>query len=166
MTEICVRRPVDDRSVALLRDVAAVAATHDGHPALGDGVERDLAARGSASAIVLALDGARAVAAMHLSTPDGAGDVTGTLVLAPEARTGTVGRAVVHAACDDVTSRGPARLEYWVFGASGETDLGAEPPVRELYEMRVALPLARPAAEPTWPEGVRVRAFVVPRRRT
>lgn len=158
MTEQHVSRPVDDDALAALRSLDASAAARAGHLALGDGVWRDLAARSPQSAIVTATDAGELVGALHLASPDDTGTVTGSLVVAPEARGGSVEAALVRRALDDLAGRA-RHLEYWVFGDLGDEDHPCGPPIRALDQMRVPLPLG-PAGAPSWPARTHVRTFV------
>jgi mycothiol synthase len=134
----------------------------DGHPALGDAVWLDLEHPGPDSAGFLIDDRAYA----HIARNDnGAPDHwTLGLALGAAARTDGTRRALVAAALDHVATRRGGRVTLWVLGAGtdDDTDLAAAAfhPARDLYEMRVALPVTR---EPKWPAGVTVRPFEVGR---
>ncbi len=153
-------RPVDDAAVEALRALAASAETDAGHPVLGDGVWRDLAAPSSDSAIVLASDGTSIVGALHLAAPDDDHTVTGSLVLARATRGGTVEAALVRTALADLAGRGIARLEYWIFGECGDATHPCGAPWRELHQMRVDLPLTGTDGAPRWQDATTVRPFI------
>ena len=134
--------------------LAAAARSIDGHDALGDAIWRDLEAPGADSVgfliderayIHVARAGSHWVAGM-IRMPDARDRVTTTMLL---------DGAVAH-----VRAHGGGHLECWVFAATagdaaafGRAGLVA---TRELFEMRVALPLAE---APVWPPGVTVRSF-------
>jgi mycothiol synthase len=130
----------------------------DGHPALGDAVWRDLERPGPDSAGFLAGDDAYA----HIARADNEDDHSWVLGLAigPNSdRNGTRG-ALVHAAAQHARAHGGGCMSLWILGADEEADtelaavgMAAD---RELYEMRVALPLG---PEPQWPAGISVRTF-------
>jgi mycothiol synthase len=134
----------------------------DGHPALGDAVWLDLEHPGPDSAGFLVDDRAYA----HVARNDNGARANWTLGLAlgAAARTGGARHALVAAALRHVAARRGGRVTLWVLGAQpdDDTDLAAAgfQPARELYEMRVALPLSR---EPKWPAGVTVRPFEIGR---
>lgn len=159
MTEQQIHRPVDDDTLAALRDFTASVASTLGHPAVGDGMWRDLAATSADSAIVTATDDDALVGVLHLGAPDVDGVVTGSLVVAPSAHGRSIESGLVQSALDDLETRDAARLEVWVFGDAGDVDSGSTPPVRALHEMRVAIPLTGADAAPAWPAGTRVRPF-------
>jgi mycothiol synthase len=147
---------VEARVARIDHDVRAV----DGHGALGDAVWLDLEHPGTDSAGFLIGDRAYA----HVARSDNAIADQWSLGLsvAPDARRDGTRRALVTAAVRHVAGHGGGRIVLWVLGATAddETDLTAAglQPVRELYEMRVVLPLGVP---PRWPEGVGVRRFEV-----
>jgi len=130
----------------------------DGHPALGDAVWLDLEHPGTDSAGFLVDDRAYAhVARNDNGTPD---HWTLGLALSAPARAGGTRGALVAAALRHVATKGGGRLTSWVLGVrpDDDADLAATglQPARDLYEMRVALPLPR---KPKWPAGVTVRPF-------
>jgi mycothiol synthase len=137
----------------------------DGHPALGDAVWLDLTSPGPDSAGFLAGGAAYA----HIARSDNAASQHWALgvALAPEARADGTRVALVAAAIGYVAAHGGGRIVSWVLGADAAVDaelaqLGLQP-ARDLYEMRVALPIAR---EPKWPAGIEVRTFEVGRDET
>jgi mycothiol synthase len=129
-----------------------------GHPALGDAVWRDLERPGSDSAGFLAGDWAYA----HIARADNEDDhdwVLGLAIGPHEHRNGTRG-ALVRAAARYSQAHGGGGVSLWVLGADADADaelaqagMRAD---RELYEMRVPLPLG---LEARWPPGVDVRTF-------
>jgi mycothiol synthase len=156
-----VHRPITADDVALLRRLADDAEAADGHPALAEGVWRDLAHPTDASALVVARVDGRPAGALHVAPAENEpAQRTGAVVLAPDHRTmdvltGLLDRAARSDVCGDAD-----RLVVWMLGADDTTDavlwqVGATR-ARELFQMRVALPIAE---DPVWPEGVRVRTF-------
>jgi len=138
--------------------IDAAAGAADGHPALGDAVWLDLEHPGPDSAALFVDDSAYAhVARGDNSTP--AHWVLG-VALTPAARTLGIRRTLVDAAARHVAERGGGRLVLWVLGASSTDDAelaaAGMHAARDLYEMRVVLPLER---EPKWPAHTHVRAF-------
>jgi mycothiol synthase len=177
VAEVIPRRfsEVEPRVARIDDDARAV----DGHPALGDAVWLDLEHPTTDSAGFLVDDRAYA----HLSASDNtapsdnaASDNTARndtatprhwtlgVAVAPEARSDGTRRALVAAAVRHVAAHGGGRIVLWVLGARAEDDaeLAAEGlrPARDLYEMRVGLPITW---QPKWPAGVRVRPFEVGR---
>jgi mycothiol synthase len=144
----------------------------DGHPALGDAVWLDLEHPGADSAGFLADDAGYA----HIARSDnavngavnGAGNGAGHWSLGaaviPEARTRGVRGALVAAAITHVAARGGGLVTLWVLGATADDDAeltaAGMHPARDLYEMRVPLPLG---LEPKFASGVRVRPFEIGR---
>ena len=153
------RHPVAPGDVAIVRALAADAEASDGHPPLGDGVWRDLQAPDANTTLFVAVDGDEPVGALH--TMRGAdGSVTAAVVVHPEHREVGVASALLDAATDVLTSQGARHVTLWAFGADDRSDAFAAAagftPERELWQMRVALPLAE---APKWPAGVTVRPF-------
>jgi mycothiol synthase len=155
-------------------DEAARAA--DGHPALGDAVWIDLEHPGPDSAAFVADESGYAhVARADNTAPSTTGTATDSaaphwwlgVAVAPEARTSGVRARLVEAAVRHVATHGGGRLVFWVLGAGPADDAELAPvglhPARDLYEMRVALPLAETAK---FPADVRVRPFEVGRDET
>ncbi|MFO7591758.1 MAG: mycothiol synthase [Acidimicrobiia bacterium] len=159
MTEQQIHRPVDDDTLAALRDFTTSVGSTLGYPAVGDRVWRDHAATPADSAIVTATDDDALVGVLHLGAADADGVVTGSLVVAPSSRGRGVESDLVQVALGDLRGGGCVRLEYWVFGDAGDADSPSGPPVRALHEMRVTIPLTGADAAPAWPEGTRVRPF-------
>jgi mycothiol synthase len=135
----------------------AVGAT-EGHVALGDAVWRDLA-QPHEDSIGLFVDD---VAYAHVARGDNDAPrqwAIGLAVTAPARDTSTL-TALVDAAAAHVARRGGGRMLAWVFDAHRDDDArmaqAGLQPARDLYEMRVALPLAE---SPQWPPGITARDF-------
>jgi mycothiol synthase len=136
-----------------------------GHEALGEAVWIDLDAPGPGSAGFFAYDDDRPVGYVHVARADNeaAGDVDQWavgLVVEPNAiGTGVTG-ALLAAARDHVAANGGGVLVLWRLGPSDGEDTDVRDAgfavARELYQMRVPLPIAE---EPEWPAGVAVRTF-------
>ncbi len=145
------------RAVIAALDDAARAAS--GHEALGDAVWRDLERPHADSAGFL--DEERAYA--HVARSD-AGEHqpawSAGLVEVPGRASGTSTGALLDALERHVAAHGGGHLTCWLAGASAADDTHfAEAGwqlTRELYEMRVGLPLPAPIR---LPEGLTVRAF-------
>jgi len=163
MVDVRVRRPIAPNDVAAVRSLAEIATLADGHPSLGDGIWRDLAHPSPDSALALAFEADEPIGAMHLAPDEGAdadGRVTSAIVVHPDHREAGVARALVDAAAQYLRKSGGKRLVLWAFGADDRADGFARAAGfasdRELWQMRVPLPLAE---APRWPPGVEVRAF-------
>ena len=144
--------------VARVRALDGVVLADTGHGALGDAVWRDLA-RPDPDSLGLLLDD-RAYAHVARSDNFSPRHWAIGLALTPAARTAEIVRAVLDAAARHVATHGGGRMVGWVFDAQPADDelLGAAgfAPARDLYEMRVPLPLAE---TPVWPAGIEVRDF-------
>ncbi len=160
MLDVQVRRPVAPADTSVLQGLAARATAASGHPPLGDTVWRDLEHVAPASAVIIAGDGALAKGAVHVGAPDASGSVIAGIVLDPETDGDVVGTALVEALVADAHLRSVHHLELWVFGADAHTDTmanaGGLAVERELWQMRVPLPLAETVH---WPDGIDVRTF-------
>jgi mycothiol synthase len=158
--DIVVAEHADREAIAAL-DGAVREAT--GHPALGDGVWRDLANPEPDSIGFLARDGDRAVAYLHVARSDTFSPRHWSLGLArePEKRRDEVTSRLLAAAEPHLASRGGGQAVLWIFDPSAADDelLASNhfDRQRDLYQMRVALPVDEKAA---LPDGVEVRAFV------
>ena len=142
-----------------VRALDQAATEADGYPSLNEAVWRDLDHDDPDSAGFL-LDG-RAYA--HVARSDNFAPRHWALgcVVAPEARVDGVARtAVLRAALNHVREHGGGRVVFWLLGAAtaDDTALGelTLEPDRDLYEMRVPLPLDE---TPRWPPSVEVRTF-------
>jgi mycothiol synthase len=141
-------------------DAAALAA--DGHPALGDSVWLDLEHPGADSAGFIVDH----VAYAHVARADNAAPDQWMLglAIAPDARADETRHALVAAAVGHVARHGGGRAVLWLLGANAGDDAELQAagfaPARDLYEMRVHLPVDR---EPKWPANVEVRHFEVGR---
>ncbi len=130
----------------------------DGHPALGDAVWLDLDHPRADSAGYLVGDRAYA----HVARSDTAASANWALgiALSPAARADGTLRVLVSAAARHVGAHGGGRIVLWVLGAGAgdDADIAAAGmrPARDLYEMRVPLPLEE---VPKWPADVHVRTF-------
>jgi mycothiol synthase len=127
-----------------------------GHPAVGDAIWRDLELPRPDSAGFLLGDRAYA----HIARADNDDDHGWVLGLAVGADADGARTALVQAAAQHARANGGGSISLWVLGADAEADtelsaagMRAD---RELYEMRVALPLGR---EAHWRPGITVRTF-------
>jgi mycothiol synthase len=134
------------------------ASSIDRLPSLNESVWRDLDQPQSESAGFLVADTAYA----HVARSDNFAPRHWALgvVVIPEARRDGVRPALIAAAATHVAAHGGGRIILWVLGATDDDDtelasIGMQP-ARDLYEMRVPLPLAE---VPQWPPGIRVRPF-------
>ena len=131
----------------------------DGYPSLNEAVWRDLDHRDPDSAGFL-VDGC---AYAHIARSDNFSPRHWALgcVVAPAACADGIARtAVMRAALNHVREHGGGRVVFWLLGAAAADDaelgkLGFER-ARELYEMRVPLPLAE---TPRWPPTIETRTF-------
>jgi mycothiol synthase len=140
-------------------EAAATGAT--GHASLGEATWRDLDVAPPESAGFL-VDGA---AYAHVARSDNFSPRHWVLGLTVDPAVGDgeardLRGALVDAALAHVRAHGGGRVVHWQLGATGAADpalaqAGFEPD-RELYEMRVPLPVA---ARPSVPEGIEVRTF-------
>ena len=160
MVEVRERDPVAPDDVAAVRALATAAAAADGHPPFGDSVWRDLAEPSTTSRLLIAYDRDTPVAALHLHLRASEQRVTAGLVVDPAHRDGAVARAVLDAGIEHLATTGGRELELWLFGVDDSADALARDAglvvERELWQMRVALPLVE---HPRWPPGLTVRAF-------
>lgn len=138
--------------------IDADACRADGHPALGDAVWLDLEHPGADSAGFLAEGRGYA----HIARCDNASPRRWALglAIAPEARASHLREELVAAAVAHVAAHDGGRIVFWLLGAQPDDDAdlrtsGFEPD-RELYEMRVPLPLG---VDPKWADGITVRPF-------
>jgi mycothiol synthase len=153
--------PADLVTATRLHDDAEAA---DGHASLGDAVWRDLEspiAPGSAG--VLATDDDQPVGFAYVYRSDNVSPThwEAGVVTHPEHRGGAVETALLDRAVDHVHGAGGGLVVLWVFDPDEGADRAAKSAgfrhQRELYQQRVALPLAE---RPSWPAGIEVRPFV------
>lgn len=146
----------------IARDVAAACERRDEHPCFGDAVWRDLETPGVTSrGFVAEHDGATVAYLRAMTRPDDDDDALDLALAAiPEHRDGDAPLLLLDAAIAYSTEINAHHVSLWTFGADIDTDALALAaglaPERELWQMRVPLPLA-PA--PNWPPGIRVRSF-------
>jgi mycothiol synthase len=157
--EIVTAAPSDRPLVATL-DHSIRDAT--GHPALGEAVWRDLADPAPDSAGFLARDAGTALAYVHVARSDTFSPQHWALGMArlPGADAEAATGALLAAAAEHIAARGGGHVILWVFDPSPSDDAflaahGFEPQ-RDLYQMRVALPLDEVAH---FPADVVVRPF-------
>jgi mycothiol synthase len=155
-------RAPDEPSIAWA--IADASERRDEHPAFGDALWRDLEVPGATSRGFVAIDDAAELPVGYLramTRPDDAGALDLALGVRPEHREGEAPRALLDAALAHANEVGAHHASLWVFGADVDSDALAAgvglQPERELWQMRVPLPLATKAV---WPPGIRVRAFV------
>jgi mycothiol synthase len=134
-----------------------------GHESLNEATWADLDAPASGSAGFLALDGTTVVGYAHVSAADNEREGTWSLglVLDPAGSAAGITTSLVNAVCAHIAETGGGTLVLWRFSPSDAEDaivrtLGFAV-ARELYQMRVPLPLSE---QPHWPTGVEVRTFV------
>lgn len=156
------RRPVALADVDTLRRVATAAERAAGHALLGDSVWRDLADPSPDTAIVVARDGEQPLGALHAAPNEGdpSDEVRVAAAILPDAPFEDTLAALIEPALDDARRRAIGAVELWVFGADQHSDriaqrLGLEP-ARELWQMRIALPLRE---SPRLPPEITLRAF-------
>lgn len=155
-----VSAPIDDTDVAIVRALEKVAATADGHPAIGDAAWRDLSSPSDRSAVIVASSGADPVGAVHVAPAENEPrQLTASIVVHP-ARRAHVVDVLADAVRTFAGSVGADHVVLWIFGVDEPIDAALLKTgfvhERELWQMRVTLPLAE---EPRWPEGVHVRTF-------
>ena len=144
--------------IETVKTIAAEAHAASGHDVLGEAVWRDLQRPAEDSAVFL-VDG-QAVA--HVARSDNAAPRHWSVGLAvtPTVTDHDTVVPLLHAVDDHVAAHGGGRLVLWIIDAHSEDDeaLTAAGFVadRDLYEMRVALPLDE---APAWPDGITVRTF-------
>jgi mycothiol synthase len=149
-----------DREAIAALDHAVRNAT--GHPALGEAVWRDLERPAPDSIGFLARDGDRIVAYVHVARSDTFVPRTWTLGLArdPSDRGDEAAAKLLIAAENHIAERGGGRTILWVFDPSPADDTFLASShftrQRDLYQMRVALPLDEVAK---YPDDVVVRTF-------
>jgi mycothiol synthase len=138
--------------------IEEAAQAFDGHPSLGDAVWRDLDAPQPDSAGFYVDEAAYA----HVARSDNFSPRHWMLGIsvAPDARDGVVRRTLLGAALGHIAAHGGGRAVLWLLGAHPQDDaelraVGLRPD-RDLFEMRVPLPLAE---QPQWAAGIDARTF-------
>jgi mycothiol synthase len=147
---------------ALARSIADRSERRDEHPALGDEVWRDLERPATGSAGFAAWVADAPVGYLRAVSREGepvAFDLS--MTVHPDHRDDAVPGALLDAGIAHAEARHGTHVSWWSFGADIDADalaaghgLGVE---RELWQMRVPLPVASP---PELPAGVRLRTFV------
>jgi mycothiol synthase len=146
----------------IARDLGTIAERRDGHPAFGDAVWRDLGARPERSRGLVAVEQTDIVGYLRaMARPDDDRALDFALVVRPDHRDTDVPFRLLEAAIEHARSAEADAVTLWTFGADVDSDAlaaaaGLEPQ-RELWQMRVPLPLA---GAPKWPDGIVVRTFV------
>lgn len=157
--EIVTATPADTEAIAAL-DESVRAAT--GHPALGDAVRRDIQQPKPDSIGFLARRGARAVAYLHVARSDTFTPQHWVLGLsrAPGESLDKESSLLLEAGERHISERGGGKAIVWIFDPSPADDALVEANhfewQRDLYQMRVTLPLAETAV---FPADVEIRAF-------
>jgi len=122
-------------------------------------VWRDLGAPGPHTALVTARANGELVGALHLA-PHPNGGSTAAVVVHPDHRESGVATRLIDVAVAATADGGGGHLVLWAFGADARADAFAASvgfaPERELWQMRVSLPLTERAQ---WPPGIDVRPF-------
>jgi mycothiol synthase len=156
--EIVVTGPDDRATIAALDD-----AVHDatGHPALGAAVWRDLASPGADSIGLLARHDGHADAYLHVARSDTFAPRHWVLGLAASDSMSNAAIAqLLDAAARHVARHGGGEVVVWRFDPTADDDAAFARQgfvaQRDLYQMRVALPLAETAR---FPDSIRVRTF-------
>lgn len=151
--------------VAVVVGLAEDASRVDGVGPLSEQAWLQLRHGGSGVRELLVRQGAdrRVVGFGHLDLSDAEAGPSGELFVAPEARGGGLGRALVQALIDEARKADAARgVRVWAHGKLPAAEhLAARTgfaPIRELWQMRRAVDL--PVAEMAPPAGVAVRTFV------
>src|SRR5688500_16928930 len=145
MVAVHTRRPVAPADVDALHALADRAERTDGHPSLGESVWQHLADPASGeSTLIVAEDHDQMIGAMHVATPP-SGPAVAAVVVDPAHRESGVATALIDAGTAEATALGCDHLVLWAFGADGRADAFAGAAgfelERELWQMRVALPL-------------------------
>jgi mycothiol synthase len=161
MVAVRTRRSVAPDDVTALHALAERAERVDGHASLGESVWQHVADPASGeSTLLVAEDGKQMIGAMHVATPP-SGPAVAAIVVDPEHRESGVATALVEAGAREASALGRDHLVLWAFGADERADAFASAagfePERELWQMRVPLPLDDPLV---WPDHVSSRPFV------
>jgi len=159
MVDVRTCTPIAPADVSAVRALADAAEAADGHPSFGDAVWVDLATASDATTLLLAQDRGAPVGALHLTSRPG-GPATAAVVVHPDHRESGAARALVEGAVESLSAAGGGHLQLWAFGVDERADAFATSTgftrERELWQMRVPLPLAE---KPRWPDDVDVRPF-------
>lgn len=158
------RAALTDDEQRQVRELIAVAGTHDGVAPVGEQVLRELAA--SRTEHLLARDGAAVLGYLNLTGGSDDAPPMAELVVAPQARRRGIGTALARAALD----RTDGGTRFWAHGTlpaarATAAALGLDT-VRELLQMRRSLhgvpePAVRPGSTAV-PPGVSVRTYAGP----
>ena len=151
-----------DAEAAIARSLADRSERRDEHPALGDAVWRDLEHPTAGSAGFAAFFDDEPVGYLRAIARDGE-PCTFELAMTvhPDHRDDSVPGLLLDAGIAHARAAHATHVSLWVFGADVDADalaLGRGLTIeRELWQMRVLLPVA---GTPAWPDGVTVRPFV------
>jgi mycothiol synthase len=162
MVEVRVLPPRAAEEPEIARDLATIAEGRDEHPAFGDAVWRDLEAAPERSRGLIAVDELHIVGYLRaMARPDDDRALDFALVVRPDHRDTDVPLRLLDAAIEYARRADADAVTLWAFGADIDSDalaasVGLEPQ-RELWQMRVPLPLV---GVPRWPERIVVRTFV------
>lgn len=167
MVELTWHGGLDESGIAEIQELVATATDVDGTAPLSEHVLMHLRNGGDAEALhLMARDGNALVAFAHLDATDPVAGGAGELVVHPDRRRHGLGEQVVQALLDRMASSGsPAggRLRLWAHGGHPGAAALAESHgftrTRTLWQMRRSL--LAPLATPAFPDGVRLRPFVV-----
>ncbi|MGA9488787.1 MAG: mycothiol synthase [Mycobacterium sp.] len=140
-----------------IRELVTAASDVDKVTPVGEQVLRELAHQRTEH--LVAVGGERVVGYLNLAAGSEDGFGMAELVVHPEARRHGIGAAMIRAAL----SKTNGRNHFWAHGTleparATASALGLEP-VRELVQMRRKLHDLNDAAEPTVPDGVRIRTY-------
>ena len=167
MVDLTWRSELDENEIAEVQALVAAATDVDGTAPLSEHVLMHLRHGGEAEALqLIARDGNALVAFAHLDATDPVAGGAGELVVHPDSRRHGLGEQVVKALLERMASAGsPAggRLRLWAHGGHPAAAALAErhgfTRARVLWQMRRSL--LAPLAAPRFPDGVRLRPFVV-----
>ncbi len=167
MVELTWHGELDENEIADVQALMALATDVDGTAPLSEHVLMHLRHGGDAEALhLMARDGNALVAFAHLDATDPVAGGAGELVVHPDRRRRGLGEQVVQALLERMASTGsPAggRLRLWAHGEHAGAAALAErhgfTRTRALWQMRRSL--LAPLAAPEFPDGVRLRPFVI-----
>jgi mycothiol synthase len=139
-----------------IREIIAVATDFDSVAPVGEQVLRELSHDRSGHLVVADGSGEQVLGYLNLSAEPPDGSAMAELVVHPDARRGGIGAAMIRAAL----SKTDGRNRFWAHGTleparATASALGLST-VRELVQMRRSL---AGIAEPTVPNGVRIRTY-------